>query len=200
MTNHQLVNQSSGKTDFWTPQPIIEAARKTMGGIDLDPASSSDANKRVKAGCFFTEKHDGLKQDWFGNVWLNHPFHPGWKACNDKCQRKTCKIKGHIYHDIPGNRDWVRKAVFEYNRLEVMAVTCITFAATSEDWFQPLLEFPQCFLSPRTNYLLPDGSLMSGVPKGSVVTYLGPNIERFAHEFKSLGTIKIHYHPPAPSP
>jgi hypothetical protein len=176
MNAASLINQTSGKTEFWTPQPIIEAARRTMGGIDLDPASSSAANKRVKAGCFFTELHDGLRQDWFGNVWLNHPF-------------------GRIANPL-----WVRKVVWEYKREEVMAITCITFASTSEAWFQPLLEYPQCFLSPRTNYLLPDGSVMRGVTKGSVVTYLGSNVERFAHEFKSFGAIKILYQPHHPSP
>jgi len=52
MNNHQLVNQTSGRTEWYTPPPIIEAARRTMGGIDCDPASSAAANEVVKARTF----------------------------------------------------------------------------------------------------------------------------------------------------
>jgi hypothetical protein len=69
----------------------------------------------------------------------------------------------------------------------------ITYACTSEEWFQPLLNRPQCFLSPRTNYLLPDGSVLKGVTKGSVVTYYGPHIQRFAECFAHLGTVKVRF-------
>lgn len=173
MTNHQLVNQTSGKTDFWTPQPIIEAARKTMGAIDLDPASSAAANERVKAAEYFAE--GALEKWWHGRIWLNHPF-----------SRKE-------------NSQWINRLMLEFKEDRTTQACCITFASTSEKWFKPLLYYPQCFLVPRTDYLLPDGTKMRGVTKGSVVTYLGANIDRFAHEFKSLGVVKLPY-PTASSP
>ena len=138
MTNHQFCNQDSGDTEYYTPAPIIEAARSIMGGIDIDPASSAKANEQVKAKKFFALEDDGLSQEWHGTVW-------------------------------------------------------ITFAATSEKWFRPLLLRPQCFLFPRTQYLLPDGSVKRGVTKGSCVTYFGPNVEAFAREFSSLGEVKVPY-------
>jgi hypothetical protein len=67
----------------------------------------------------------------------------------------------------------------------------ITYACTSEKWFQPLLQKPQCFLSPRTNYYLPDGSVKKGVTKGSVVTNFGADVSRFREAFASLGVVKI---------
>ena len=47
---HQLVNQDSGDTEYYTPGFIVEAARRVMGGIDLDPFSSAAANVLVQAG------------------------------------------------------------------------------------------------------------------------------------------------------
>jgi len=36
MENHELINQSSGNVEWWTPMDIIEAAKELFGGeIDL---------------------------------------------------------------------------------------------------------------------------------------------------------------------
>ena len=42
-----------------------------MGGIDLDPASSAEAQKTIKAKKFFSAADDGLGKKWRGRVWLN---------------------------------------------------------------------------------------------------------------------------------
>lgn len=167
--SHQLINQDSGNVEYYTPAKIIEAARRTMGGIDLDPFSSATANERVKAAHFYTPNEDGLIQPWHGRFWMNHPF---GRDTNAPC---------------------VAKAEKEYSEGRATEGCCITFAATSEQWFQPLLRRPQCYLTPRTNYYLPDGSLKRGVTKGSVVTYYGTNIEAFAREFSSLGVVKVSW-------
>lgn len=78
----------------------------------------------------------------------------------------------------------------EYKAGATTQACCITYACTSERWFQPLLAFPMCFLVPRTNYYLPDGTLKRGVTKGSVVTYLGSGVARFRAHFASLGVVK----------
>ena len=168
MTNAAtLINQTSGKVEYYTPADIVEAARRVMGSIDLDPASSPAANETVKATTFFTEGDDGLARPWFGCVWMNHPF-------------------GRDF-----NRPWVSKLVEEYQAGRVDQACCITFASTSEAWFQPLFSFPLCFLSPRTNYRLPDGSILRGVTKGSVVAYLGDLVASFATVFGRLGRIML---------
>jgi hypothetical protein len=171
MNASQLINQTSGDVEIYTPSNIIEAARTCMGGIDLDPASSALANERVKARMFFDEKADGRYAGWCGRVWLNHPFSREW------------------------NKVWVSKAIHEYKERRVEALCMICFASTSEAWFRPLLRYPQCFLSPRTNYLRPDGTIYRGVTKGSVVTYMGPDLDAFARAFAPLGEIKVSYTP-----
>lgn len=167
MTSDELINQTSGKTEYYTPQPIIEAARTCLGGIDLDPASSELANQRVKARRFFTEAENGLQQIWNKTVWMNHPF--------SRAQNKL----------------WIARLEHFYSSGYVTAACCITFACTSEQWFQPLLRRPQCFLVPRTNYYLPNGKLKKGVTKGSVVTYFGPDLEAFKDAFAKLGVVKV---------
>jgi len=175
MKNHQYINSSSGNVEFFTPAPIIEAARLTLGRIDLDPASSVLANEHVGATHFFTESDDGLRQCWGSmadplTVWMNMPF-----------RRKT-------------NAQWINKFISEFECGNVSSALCITFASTSEKWFRPLLAHPQAYLSPRTNYLLPDGSTMRGVTKGSVVTLLTDSMKvlaRFRTHFSPLGVVKV---------
>lgn len=168
MESHQLQNADSGNVEWYTPEFIIEAARKAMGQIDLDPFSNEIANRRVRASQFFDLSKDGLRQDWFGRVWMNHPY---GRQTNSAC---------------------IDKLVMEFFIGNIEAACCITFANTSERWFQPLLRFPQCYLSPRTQYI--DGATgkpVRGSTKGSVVTYLGNDLQAFREAFKNLGTVKV---------
>ncbi len=166
MNNAQLINQDSGDFEYYTPVKIVDMAREVMGHITLDPFSSEKANEQVKAEFYFDGSKDGLTQDWFCNVWMNHPF--------DREMNKKC----------------IEKLVKSYLNDEIWQACCITFAATSEAWFRPLLAYPQCFIHGRTNYYLPDGTKKKGVTKGSVVTYLGDNVESFKEVFSRIGTVK----------
>ncbi len=167
-----LINQTSGIVEYYTPETIVISARLVMGRIDLDPASSEAANLRVKAVNIFTKDDDGLSKEWSKpngapcKLWMNHPFGRGL------------------------NQRWIDKLEVEFFNGRVGEACCITYACTSEAWFQPLLRRPQCFLSPGTNYLLPDGAVLKGVTKGSVVTYYGNNYARFDEEFSKLGVVK----------
>lgn len=172
MNSAQLINQTSGAVEYYTPVEIIAAATECMGFIHLDPASCETANMIVGAGRYFDKTTDGLSQSWEAEtVWLNHPFGRG---LNDR---------------------WISKLMQEWNSKHFSQCCCITYASTSEKWFRPLLDFPQCFLHGRTNYRLPDGRIHEGNTKGSVVTYLGPYLYRFARAFTRLGTIKVPYPP-----
>ena len=164
MNNSQLINQDSGNFEYYTPIELVNAAREVMGSIDLDPSSSEKANEQIKALRFYSE--DGLNKPWFGNVWMNHPF-----------SRKN-------------NPLWIKHLVDWYQSRGRVQACCITFAATSEKWFRPLLDHPQCFIHGRVNYYLPDGTKKKGVTKGSVVTYLGHNKEAFKGVFSQFGTVK----------
>lgn len=170
MDNHQLINADSHCVEWYTPKEIIEAARKTMGGIKLDPFSCEKANQTVRANFYMTEEQDGWSSDWFGTVFCNHPF----------SRENNKRIAG--------------KVIQEYSTNYLVTEICmITFAATSEAWFKPLLEYPQCYLHGRTHYYDQLGNKVKGCTKGSVVTYLGNNLESFYQAFKHLGTVKVPY-------
>lgn len=170
---HQLINQTSGEVEWFTPPEIIAAATRCFGGfIHLDPATCQKANTHiVKAGEIFTKQSNGLSKAWTArSVWLNHPF-----------GRQTTRL-------------WIQKLLDEFNLGNFDEACTITYAATSENWFRWLLPFPQCFIHGRTNYISADTlHPVRGASKGSVVTYFGPNMTRFWQAFHPLGTVKIKY-------
>lgn len=167
MKNHQLINQDSGNTEWYTPPYIVEMAREVMGFITLDPFSSSKANEIVKASIFMDRYDKPLDKSWRGNIWMNHPF--------SREMNKLC----------------IDKLVSEYEKGNVKQSCNICFASTSEKWFRPLLDFPQCYIYGRINYLLPNGQVKKGVTKGSVVTYMGNNVDKFIEVFSKIGRVKI---------
>jgi hypothetical protein len=167
MQEHQLINSDSGNQEWYTPKEIIEAARKTMGNIKLDPFSCEKANQTVRANFYMTKEQDGWLSDWFGTIFCNHPF------SRENNKRIAAKV---IQENLRG-----------------CEIVMITFAATSESWFKPLLAYPQCYLHGRTNYIDQFGNKVKGCTKGSVVTYLGSNVEGFYQAFKHLGTVKVPY-------
>jgi hypothetical protein len=67
-------SEFTGEVEWYTPPDYIELARKVMGAIDLDPASSDKAQVCVQAKSYFTVADDGLTKEWKGAVWLNPPY------------------------------------------------------------------------------------------------------------------------------
>tara|TARA_Y100001938_G_scaffold136037_1_gene198424 strand:+ start:659 stop:1201 length:543 start_codon:yes stop_codon:yes gene_type:complete len=61
------VNQTWG-----TPKEFFTYLKQNFLWIPTLDAAASPSNK--KAPMYFTEDMDALKQEWFGNVWLNPPF------------------------------------------------------------------------------------------------------------------------------
>ena len=74
----QLLNDrqnGSPNDEIYSASWLIKVATHLLGGtIDLDPASSVEANKVVGATKYYTQEDDGLSQHWEGAVWLNPPF------------------------------------------------------------------------------------------------------------------------------
>lgn len=193
MDNHQLINQDSGDFEYMTPPEIIETARTFFGGtIDLDAASSEDANRFVKADKIFTIEFSALDNPWVANdgspanVWLNHPFG---------------KELTPLFMD---------KLIEQYRLGNVKQALNLTWANIETKWFQKLWGFPMwvppgriAFLDPATGKRPLRWSekqqkmVTSGPTKAAVITYLGEDVEGFATNFigKLGGTVYVPWSP-----
>jgi hypothetical protein len=64
-----LYGRSSGKDEWLTPPPLIQA----LGEFDLDPCAPIKRPWDM-AKNHFTVEDNGLEKDWYGRVWLNPPY------------------------------------------------------------------------------------------------------------------------------
>lgn len=154
----------SESNEWYTPDKYIEAARKVLGEIDLDPASCGLANETVQAKVYFDKEKDGLAQEWFGRVWMNPP-----------------------YGGLSG--PFVAKLLSEFEAGNVEeAIVLVNSNSTDTNWFRPLWNHILCFTDHRINFYSPQEK-PSGSTHGSVFIYIGPNWEGFADTFKEFGAV-----------
>lgn len=159
-TKKPHVSNNSGENEWYTPTEYIEAARKVMGSIDLDPASCEVANRIVKAKQYYTIEDDGLSKPWLGNIWLNPPYSS----------------------DLIGK--FVEKAICENYDQAIVLVN----NATETNWFQMLITKASAVVFPkgRVRFYMSDGK--TGAPlQGQAVIYLGGKPERFLEIFSPFG-------------
>lgn len=157
--------------DFYTNTVIIEAARRAMGGIDLDPASHYVANTVVKAARFFTASTNGLAQPWQGRVWLNPPF-SAWADWAAKIGRER-----------------------EAGRIEQLCTLASTGAITA-NYFHVLLTTCDaiCIFKGRIGFWggKTTTAKADAPATGHVVLYFGDRVDDFRREFSELGTVFCH--------
>lgn len=167
--NPTHVGHNSGDNEWYTPPEFIDAARKAMGSITCDPASSDIANKTVKADVYFTAEQDGLKQKWNGNVWMNPPY--------------STSLIGQF-----------SKAISEkFVSGEVSEACILVNNATETAWFQEMIPVCSaiCLVKTRVKFLDPEGN--PGAPlQGQIVIYLGKNQSGFAEHFQPFGPVLQH--------
>ncbi len=161
------VSNNSGENEWYTPKHIIEAARRVMGGIDLDPASSEIANRTVQAARFFTAEDDGLQQEWpVGRIWLNPPY----------SQPLIAKFSD--------------KFTLHMMRKPTSQGIALVNNATETAWGQKLLSVATavCFPQRRTRFLDPLGNPGSPL-QGQMIVYAGAHSDCFAIGFSEFGEV-----------
>ena len=166
-----LVVQSLSN-EWYTPEKYIESARAVLGSIDLDPASSEEANRIVRAETYYTQRENGLSREWWGRAFLNPPYGGEQEA-------------------------FTSKLLAEYNSGRVTeAILLVNAHCTDTSWFQPLWNHTLCFTDHRIDYRLPDGRIATSTSThGSVFVYMGGSPDSFGREFSKYGAIVRRYTP-----
>jgi len=158
---------NSGQDEWYTPSEIIEKARRVMGGIDLDPASSDIANETVKADKYYTIEDDGLAWDWEGRVFMNPPY------------------------SQPTIKHFTEKLTDDFRLGFIDQAIVLVNNATETGWFQYMLAECKavCFVSGRLKFIDENGN-PSGAPlQGQAILYFGEAEDKFFNEFSDIGTV-----------
>jgi hypothetical protein len=171
--NHRpFVGNNSGQYEWYTPEEYLDAARAVLGAIDLDPASTAEANETVRAARFYTAADDGPADGnpWAGRVWLNPPYsHPEI----DRFSERLCR---------------------ERDAGTVTAALVLVNNGTETGWFQSMATrsaavcFPLGRLGGEGGFWHPIRGYAAPL-QGQAVLYLGDEVAAFVREFGRFGFV-----------
>lgn len=170
-----------GKSNEWyTPARYVEAARKVLGEIDLDPASCAVANQIVKAKMYYTQEDNGLAQAWYGRIWLNPPF-------------GTTNGKSNIGL-------FTRRLVEEYQAGHIEQAILLSTSKTDTSWFTFLWDYPICFTNHVVNFYQTRkrSRVKAAHFHGTIFVYFGSDEQKFIEVFSDIGTIAKRVSVPKP--
>jgi ParB family chromosome partitioning protein len=161
------VSANTGVPEWYTPGDYIETARKVLGDIDLDPASSDIAQQRVQATTYYTLADDGLAQEWAGRVWMNPPY------SSDLVNKFVNKLCDH----------------FEAG--DVTAAVVLVNNATETRWFRRAGELATavCFPTGRIKFLDENGEPRGTPLQGQALLYFGDRADKFLSAFGEVGLV-----------
>ena len=183
MTNIQL---SSRSDEWYTPSYILDMVHETIGSIDLDPASSEQANLVVKAAKYFTREDNALSiEKWTkvpATVFLNPP---GGKLGN----KSLTALFWQRLVDLR-TAGLLSEAIFMGFSLEHMAVT--------QSCSLSICNFPVVIPRKRIRFVSPEGTFNSPT-HSNVIVYI-PGIENNTSRFKEVfGQLGAILHPDTPA-
>jgi phage N-6-adenine-methyltransferase len=163
--SHSNRTIGTGENEWYTPSQYVELARSVLGEIDLDPASCEVAQRAVKAKHFYTEKDNGLKQEWHGRIWMNPPF-----------------ARGLI-------DQFMEKLLGELEADRVLSAIVLTHNFTDTGWFHRSAEIASaiCFTRGRIKFINEEGS--ASPTNGQAFFYYGEDVEKFSKTFIDVGLV-----------
>lgn len=153
--------------ELFTPAVYIDAARKVLGEIDIDPASCEKAQETVKAKAFYSKKDNSLGREWAGRVWLNPPY------------------------SQPAISDFTSKLVADLNSGAVTSAILLTNNHTDTGWFHNCESIAAkiCFTRGRIKFIdAIKGEIMPTA--GQAFFYYGENADVFTEVFSVFGFIR----------
>jgi hypothetical protein len=208
--NDVAPRHSSESAEHFTPGYIVEAARATLGVIDLDPASCEETQRAVRAVCWFGEEQDGFTWPWYGRTFVNPPG-----GMSDNRQRRVIKKchetgacglpPGHKHEGVESSqKKWWYKLAREFieGRAEAAIFVCFSVELLQSTQKNPPpglplpLAFPICYPASRVAYVKPGGEIGAQPPHASCIVCVanngsGPYISRFDEAFSPIGRVVI---------
>ena len=165
--NKTRISYNSGNFEWYTPSEYIEAAREVMGSIDVDPATTEQVNKNIKAEIFYTKETDGITKEWKGNIWMNPPY----------SHKLVAQFTSKLLEKIESGE--VKQAIVLVNN------------ATETKWFQAMLKMcvAICFPKGRIRFINLQGVKTSTPLQGQTFFYFGAKLVEFKTIFTNFGTI-----------
>lgn len=159
---------TSESDEWYTPKKLSKMIGEFLGGVDLDPSSTEQANKIIKAKKFYTKNEDALSKRWRARTcYLNPPF----GSVGSKSVQNT----------------FLKKLIDHYNKGDIMEGLALIKASVGYRWFKKCYSLPVCFLYKRLRFRTPSGAKTSMNPHGSCLVYLGPNTAAFSEKFSKKG-------------
>jgi hypothetical protein len=161
-----LSNEANTTTTEWyTPARYLKLVRAVLGDIELDPASTVEANKVVRAKMYYDRVSNGLSRDWRARtLFLNPPYGVGVID------------------------PWPPKLIMHYKAGDIAEAILLVPANFETGWLKPLWDYPICFVDHRIRFYSPNNDSTSPVSRNAFV-YFGSNLELFDDAFSEIGTV-----------
>jgi hypothetical protein len=156
----------TGDNESYTPAKYVEAARQVLGGIHLDPASNSFAQKVIQAEIWYGEEDDGLTKNWEKTVFVNPPY------------------------AYPAIAHFVDKLCVSVGSGAVDAAVLLTNNSTDTKWWHKGAEYATavCFTAGRINFYKADDTTSSPT-NGQTFFYFGHKDDEFKAVFQHFGLV-----------
>ena len=159
-----LTATTGNRKDTWnTPIEIVGDVVKFFGTVDLDPCCNDINNPNVPALNYYTEETNGLAHDWYGKVFMNHPY--------------------------SNSKEWVPYASLQYESGNADELVLLIKVDVSTQWWESISKYPWIAVNTRLKF----GSGKGAAPFQSGIIYLGDNLERFNSVFSKYGQLYIPY-------
>ena len=157
-----LTATTGNRTDKWnTPNDFVADVVKFFGTIDLDPCSNSEGEPNVPALNYYTEKTNGLAHDWYGKVFMNHPY--------------------------SNSKEWIPYAVLQYESGNADELVLLIKLDVSTKWWKAVSQYSWIAINKRMKF----GNGKSAAPFQSAIVYLGKDLDRFDNVFGKYGTLYV---------
>ena len=153
-----LTATTGNRKDTWnTPTDFVGDVLKFFGTVDLDPCCNDVNNPNVPALNYFTEETNGLAHDWYGKVFMNHPY--------------------------SDSKTWVPYAALQYEMGNTEEMVLLIKLDVSTKWWKSVAKYPWIAINKRMRF----GDGTGAAPFQSAIVYLGEDLDRFNKVFGKYG-------------